>query len=304
MPRPSAKSKAFKNKLRDKRGRVCSEINNIESVDFSDNASVIPRSLEDFQTWDSYTTDLMNSVLTGDHTEPTLKRPRTIEDVLLDDGSHINPMNKGHYLKTSRTTNWRRAEERKKVDKRATLENFGFTSSGSVEANVLSEAPVREIAHTEQELLDIRMNLDLINVFAKPVMNMQSEGSSVESYNFARYLSVKYYFELRLGGYKKGEASQFAASLFWPNNSKSFRSKTIVRWSKEFIQFKCLSRHSQGAHIKRESFLSLNDVKLAVLEMIRGTKPAERSLVYMIKEINETIPHQSLELSAQLPPQH
>lgn len=50
-----------------------------------------------------------------------------------------------------------------------------------------------------------------------------------------------------------------------------------------------LSNHSQGVHVKRSSFLNDSDVKLMVLEEIRKTRPAERSLVVIKKFIDDVV---------------
>jgi hypothetical protein len=57
----------------------------------------------------------------------------------------------------------------------------------------------------------------------------------------------------------------------------------------EFLEYDRLSNQSQGAHIKRESFLSDNDVKLKIVAMVQKARPALRSLVYINKFINEEI---------------
>lgn len=145
------------------------------------------------------------------------------------------------------------------------------------------------MSEKQLEILKINECFDSILKYTTPLMNQQTEGSTVNSYQYARYLSIQLYFTKRLDGLNKSESSLHAAKFYWLNNSQSFRAKTIVRWAKEFYEHHCLSKHSQGAHVKRESFVSDNDVKLRVLELIKTTKPAERSLKYLKTQIEENI---------------
>jgi hypothetical protein len=48
----------------------------------------------------------------------------------------------------------------------------------------------------------------------------------------------------------KSELSRKVAKDFWPNNSKAYRAKYIVRWSKEYFEQGELSKHCLGARIK------------------------------------------------------
>jgi hypothetical protein len=120
-------------------------------------------------------------------------------------------------------------------------------------------------------------------------MNKRIEGSTAETCNQVRYLSIQLYFKKRLEGSKKREASEEAARFFWPNSSKQYRPRAILKWAMEFLKQDRLSNHSQGAHIKRESFLSDNDVTLKIVIMVQKTRPALRSLVYIKKFIDEEI---------------
>ena len=149
------------------------------------------------------------------------------------------------------------------------------------------EVVEEHIPHTKQEVNDIKDCIALIDQFTNSVMNLGSEADMVESYQYSRYISVKEYFLHRLEGLNKGEAAKRVAMVHWASNNQNSKSKAIIQWAKEFIQNGCLSRYNQGAHIKRESFLSFNDVKEAVL--VRKTEPAKRSLEKMVKIINEEI---------------
>ena len=206
---------------------------------------------------------------------------KNINDVLVDDGSSENPNARGSYLKNSRTTKWRRINEFKKVDPRSTLHNYFSVVEKTVEEEPLTRA--------QQELKNIEEHLEKLKEITAPVMNSRDDGSLVKSYQFSRLLSVQSYFERRLEGQNKGTASLAAAKFLWPRNSAPSRARNIVAWSKEFMEFGDVSEHSQGVHVKRESCLSHNDVKTAVLEMVRKTEPAERSLVRMLKVINDEI---------------
>lgn len=64
---------------------------------------------------------------------------------------------------------------------------------------------------------------------------------------------------------------------------------TISKWVKEFLSEGRLSVHQQGTHAKRKCFLNDADVKKMVLEEIRRTKPAERSLTVIEKYIHEVL---------------
>ncbi|EIE76273.1 hypothetical protein RO3G_00977 [Rhizopus delemar RA 99-880] len=63
----------------------------------------------------------------------------------------------------------------------------------------------------------------------------------------------------------------------------------IVKWAKEYLSQGVLSRHRQGVHSKRKSFLNDADIKEMVLEEIRRMKPAGRSLATIKKFIDEVV---------------
>ena len=123
----------------------------------------------------------------------------------------------------------------------------------------------------------------------KPVTNKKEEGTSVEAYNGFRLLSFLIYFENRLHGLKIGEASEKIAKTLWPQNSKPSRARSIVKWSKEYLEYGDLSDHCQGLHVKRQSFLSHNDIKSKVLEYMKKTNPAERTLFSIKTFIEEEV---------------
>ncbi|KAI8093929.1 hypothetical protein BDF21DRAFT_320206, partial [Thamnidium elegans] len=190
------------------------------------------------------------------------------------------------YKKTSRTTLWRNRKEAVAVNDRQKLTCFGFTTSSSTPSPVTEEI---RYTRSEIELIRIRSMLAKLEEFIKPVLNTKHEGSNVDSYNFLRYHSISCYFLKRLEGKKVGEASLAVAALFWKKNNKSYRVETIVGWANEFLREGELSNHSQGVHTKRTSFLNDSDIKMMILDGIRKTNPAERSLVVIKKYIEEVV---------------
>lgn len=142
----------------------------------------------------------------------------------------------------------------------------------------------RPLAHTTKELELIKKSLDNIKTKVEPIMNKCAErGSNINKYNHTRYLAVYFYFLKRIDGLNKGSAAKESASILWPvKYSESYRPKAIVKWAKEFLECRQLSDHCQGAHVKRLSLLSDNDVKAKVIQMVRATKPELRSLKYFL----------------------
>ena len=118
-------------------------------------------------------------------------------DGLKDDGSSIRKR-KGHYSNDSRTTKWRRRVEAANVDDN------------------------KQLTHPQEELLLINESMEALHEQIKPVMNKKREGSSLDSYNVFRLISVFRYFENCLEGLKKGEASQKIAESLWPDNSRNY----------------------------------------------------------------------------------
>ena len=277
MPRRKAKSSNLKNMPRDGKGRVCAK----PVVDLTSSDDITQ---EDKEVWEEYLDDLVEVVLEETTPNEYFSIKRNINNMLEDNGSHINPNKRGPYFMTSKTTNWRRGIEFENSGQVKTLMDFGFGRRVE-EPQVVEE----RIPHTIKEINDIRNCIDLIDQFTNSVMNISSEGGMVASYQYARYISVKQYFLHRLEGLNKGDAARRVAMVHWATNNQDSRSRSIILWAKEFIQNKSLSKHDQGAHIKRESFLSFNDVKEAVLDMVRRTEPAKRSLDDMVKKINEEI---------------
>ena len=264
MPRRKNKVNNFKNMPRDSKGRLC--VKPVVHLTSSDDISQ-----EDKEVWEEYLDDLVEVVLDGTTPNTYFSRKRNINNILEDNGSHVNPNKRGPYYMTSNTTNWRGGIEFENSGQVKTLLDFGFGKRVE-EPEVVEE----HIPHTKQEVNDIKNCIALIDQFTNSVMNLGSEGGMVESYQYSRYISVKEYFLHRLEGLNKGEAAKRVAMIHWASNNQNSRSRAIIQWVKEFIQNGCLSRHDQGTHIKRESFLSFNDVKEAVLDMVRKTEPAKR----------------------------
>ncbi len=120
-------------------------------------------------------------------------------------------------------------------------------------------------------------------------MNKMKKGSTAETYDYVSCTSIKMYFKYRFSGLNKSESSEKAAEDFWPNNSKAYRSKCIVIWAKEYLQQGELSKHCQGVHVKRQSLLSGAGIKEKIITILRTAKPAERSLPYIKKFIENHV---------------
>lgn len=236
---------------------------------------------EDWQVWeaDSETAISQDSA----QQKPVNQEGRDIHMALKDSGASSDGKRRGVYQKTSRTTKHRRTLERNAVKDKQKLTSFGFTLS----ENVTKQEP--KPSSKQLEIIKITSCLDDIKKFTTPIMNIKQDGNAVNSYHHARYLSVNLYFKKRLEGLNKGEASLFAANFYWPKNSPAFRARTIIKWANEFYDNKCISKHNQGAHVKRESFFSDNDVKLEVLSMIKKMRPSERILKDIKNNIEESV---------------
>ncbi|OAD08036.1 hypothetical protein MUCCIDRAFT_158274 [Mucor lusitanicus CBS 277.49] len=176
--------------------------------------------------------------------------------------------------------------EEKSVNIKQKLSDFGFVPSNATPNTTPVNEPI--LSSNQREIIQINEMLEKLQNFIKPVMNQKSEGSKAATYNFVRYTSVNFYFLKRLEGVKVGQASAEAAKYLWGYDASSYRAMTIVQWAKEFLREGKPSDHSQGVHSKRKSFLNYSDVKAMVLEEIRKTKPAERSLV-VIKQFIENV---------------
>lgn len=279
MPRPSKQALANRKRARDATsGKIISSSDsgdNVNSISYSTvgNNITIPENSteEDWQLWDSYTgSQLAKKSL----------------PLLVDNGSSSKRPRNGHYNKNSSTTEWRRRVEASKIKDNEKLTYFGFKI---VNNNIGQEQ--QHVAHTKRELAKIRLIYNSLYKFTEPVMNKRQENSEVNAYNFSRYSAVKYYFEKRLEGFNKGDASKAAAKFHWENASKFYRPNAIVCWAKEFLENEKLSEHSQGAHTKRLSLLSDNDIKKEILDFIIKTAPAQRKLDLFLEYINnEVIP--------------
>ncbi|KAG2204123.1 hypothetical protein INT47_011606 [Mucor saturninus] len=261
MPRPNKKQKAIRNRLR----RVDGCIQSAEVV------------LPEWETVELNHDQLVEQA-------DVVRAEASCLDLISDSNTEISkrPLT---YTSTSRTTKWRKNAEAAKVDPAQTLQRFGFTVAKSVETQQLTKF----IPHTEKEIEGIKSIMPAVKALIAPVMSKKKDDNARASYNNARYLSVYEYCLNRLGGKKKGLASEEAAEKFWPQNSKEYCGMTIIKWTKEFIDEGKLSDHSQVAHVKRVSLLSDSDVKMAVLEEIRKMKPALRSLIIIKKIIDEQI---------------
>lgn len=284
MPRPKGYKKAFANKAKDqKNGRFIKE--SITDASCSDDVTAAAKEGD----WEGINMEELSerTVMSSNTTTSLVRDAENFG--LFDDGSSTKRP-RGFYTGTSEVTMWRRRKEAEAVNPKAKLENFGFYVTTSKE-NTPKMRGQKRVIKSEEELVRIRESFKQIATKTAPEMNKRVEGSHGLTYQLARYWSVKHYFVERLNGKSKGEALKSAASYYWPDNNKDYRAMTIIKWVKEFFETGEISEHSQGAHIKRQSFLSDSDVKLMVLEYIRKTRPAERSLVVIQQYIaNEVIP--------------
>lgn len=243
----------------------------------------VTEAVEDWEAWQEDIAVAVENIDLMEEDDIT-SLTRTINSVLID---NTKKRDRAAYTGNSRATKYRRIAEAKKVNPKQTLFNFGITVIEKPKAN--EEQLFKKISSKKQELMLIESAYEDIVKLTAPVMNKSKKGSTADTYDFVRYTSVKMYFRYRLAGYNKGESSEKVAQDFWPNSSKAYRAKSIVKWSKEFLRQGELSRHCQGVHIKRESLLNDADVKGKILEMIRATKPAERSLSYIKKYIEDDV---------------
>ncbi|KAG2206290.1 hypothetical protein INT47_007304 [Mucor saturninus] len=188
------------------------------------------------------------------------------------------------YTGTSRTTLWRYKKESNLIDDRSKLNHFGF-----VPVAVAATQHEAVLSRSQKELIQINEVFLQLQDLLKPIMNKSHENSKVLVYNFVRYSSINYYFIRRPEGMNKDQASRNAAKQFWHDNNVAYRAMTIIKWSNEFLQERKLSDHCQGVHSKRKSFLNDSDVKMMILEEMRKTKPAERSLVVIKKFIDDVV---------------
>lgn len=193
MPRPSKRSLASRNKLRDKfSGRIISsnDLENMENIDTRraiKSEETADEYLEDWQLWNNYFNE---------------QEAVSSLSLLFDDGSSTSRSKNGHYSKNSRTTEWRRRQEASRVKENEKISNY---FKPVIEKN--EEQKEENVTHTKKELSKIKMYYTEIFKFTQPVMNKRSDDSYVNSYNINRYSAVKYYFEKRLEGCNKGDVS-------------------------------------------------------------------------------------------------
>lgn len=284
MARPSKQKLANRKRLRDpSTGKIVSSISNVQKEESTTLSEAIPEDdqlLEDWELWENDTTEIVSS---NNHNSGILA-------LLSDDGSSSKRPRNGHYSKNSESTLYRRRKEAKLIKQNGRLENFGF---GRIDVAVNEEKQQR-FPHTQQELARMKACFSELFKYTEPVMNLDNEGSEVRSYEYTRYCAIKYYFERRLGGENKGTASKATAAFFWEKSSKYYRPNAIVAWVKEFLENHQLSKHKQGVHVKRWSFLSDNDIKAQIMDFIAKTKPAERTLDLFADHINKEIIPSSL----------
>ncbi|EIE88582.1 hypothetical protein RO3G_13293 [Rhizopus delemar RA 99-880] len=234
------------------------------------------------QDWDMSDSELieLSNITEMRNADPTISI--SINNVLLDNNVKRNrPLS---YSKISRSTHWRREKEAKSVNDKGKLESFGFVFIAPV---VEASSPI--LSKNEIQLLRIQEMLPKLQMYVKPVMNSKDKENTIERYSFMQYSSIYTYFIKRIEGIPITLASREAARIHWADNNVAYRAMTIVKWAKEYLSQGVLSRHRQGVHSKRKSFLNDADIKEMVLEEIRRMKPAERSLVTIKRFIDEVV---------------
>ncbi|KAG1495541.1 hypothetical protein G6F53_012356 [Rhizopus delemar] len=234
------------------------------------------------QDWDMSDSELieLSNITEMRNADPTISM--SINNVLLDNNVKRNrPLT---YSKTSRSTRWRREKEAKSVNDKGKLKSFGFVSIAPV---VEASSPI--LSKNEIQILRIQEILPKLQMYVKPVMNSKDKENTIERYSFMQYSSIYTYFIKRIEGIPITLASREAARIHWADNNVAYRAMTIVKWAKEYLSQGVLSRHRQGVHSKRKSFLNDADIKEMVLEEIRRMKPAERSLVTIKRFIDEVV---------------
>ena len=275
MARPSKRKLAYKSRIRSDDGKL------IPGTEVDEAEQALQ---EDWQVQEDDTHELFENVRNNSSVADF--NPLDINNILHDDGTSYKRPRGGHYSKASNYTIYRRRKEAKTVKSSAKLENYGFFS---FENDSAIEQKEEKLSRNAQELMKIEALYDDLCDFNRPVMNQKEEKSQVYYYNQARYLAIQYYFKHRMEGKNKGQSAKEAAKFFWPNGSKFYRNKAIIRWATEYLDNNILSDHSQGIHVKRVSFLSDNDVKMKVLDMVKKTQAKYRTLDGILKFINEDI---------------
>lgn len=120
-------------------------------------------------------------------------------------------------------------------------------------------------------------------------MNASSANEVIELYQHARLKSIYEYFLKRLNGIKKLETATGAVNSVWIDLFKVYRPKAIIRRSKEYLRSGSLSRHKQGVHTKRMSFLDDTNVKVKLLSWLRLQKPEHRSIAHVQRYLQEDL---------------
>ena len=267
MPPLNARKRAYANKNKNEEGVFMTR-----SVDVND--------WEEMSIDNTTNVDELHS-LAESHNDTSIVK-NSINKILVDiTGQSSRPKT---YTGTSRTTLWRNKKESSMIDDRSKLTHFGF-----VPVAVAATQHEVVLSRSQKELIQINEVFLQLQDLLKPIMNKSNKNSKVLAYNFVRYSSINCYFIRRLEGMNKGQASRSAAKQFWHDNNVAYRAMTIIKWSNEFLQERKLSDHCQGVHSKRKSFLNDSDVKMMILEEMRKTKPAERSLVVIKKFIDDVV---------------
>jgi hypothetical protein len=203
----------------------------------------------------------------------------------------------GHYLRAgyigdSQATKYRRLDvEKKRAADAATcrsLFTLGFTVSNQtvvtstqeqhsttavVESSTQEQLPTTTVE--QDEINKIKTVHPDLRKLITPRITAMSTFNKRATYEFCRILAVYHYYGFRLQGYKREKASIKSADLIWNEKATTYRYRSIRKWADEYLETNDLRAHSQGKHGKRESVLSLEDVKLAAMAWISQQPPAK-----------------------------
>ncbi|KAI8327525.1 hypothetical protein BC941DRAFT_364787 [Chlamydoabsidia padenii] len=116
-----------------------------------------------------------------------------------------------------------------------------------------------------------------------------SSGGPTSVYQHCGLHAVYLYFRYLHSGVGRINASSKAARDIWPNPSQFYRARAIRSWEKTYLDFGYLSAHRQGAHAKRQSVLSHEDIKEKFCLWISQQKAERRFIPMMLKYLNEMV---------------
>ena len=203
MPALSNRKKAAKSKKRaDQGGFLCDSTHESTAHERED--------------WDMNALNMDALMQLSEQSEARIEDQKSINDVLGKDASQTGQKRKGLYQRNSDVTKWRRRKEAESVDSKQKLTSFGITVTKKSEPESFVI-----LSHTKVELLKIKECAQNLDQYIRPIMNKALEGSSLYSYDFCRYLSVKLYFSKRLQGMNKGIVQRKLQSTTGPITTRN-----------------------------------------------------------------------------------